>query len=162
MNSILKLVAFASIIPSLANSFSPVIKSIHRSSKLNLSESGSNDQSSSPSYNDRRKFITQSAATILVSITAGNTKAAFAADDGFSVDDYLKTGQVAMPMGVSGQAGKSKPETGIVFRDGSELFRDTKSGDVLTEILLNAQSDDPIAVLTSFSSPWPLGKCVHS
>lgn len=62
-----------------------------------------------------------------------------------------------MPMGVSGQAGKSKPETGIVFRDGSELSRDTKSGDVLTEILLG-EKEDPIAVVTSFSSPWPLGE----
>lgn len=157
MYSTIKLVAFATIIPTIVNSFSPVIKGTNRSSKLNLYESGSNDQSSN--NNDRRNFITQSAATILASIAIGNPKAAFAADDGFSVDDFLKTGQVAMPMGVSGQAGKSKPETGIVFRDGSELSRDTKSGDVLTEILLNAQSDDPIAVVTSFSSPWPLGKC---
>ena len=62
-----------------------------------------------------------------------------------------------MPMGVSGQAGKSRPETGIVFRDGSELSRDGKTGDVLTEILLNADSSDPVAIVTTFSSPWPLG-----
>jgi hypothetical protein len=33
--------------------------------------------------------------------------------DQFNVDDYLKTGMVMNPMGVSGQAGKSKPETGM-------------------------------------------------
>lgn len=43
-----------------------------------------------------------------------------------------------MPMGVSGQAGKSRPETGIVFRDGSDLTRNSKTGDALTEILFNA------------------------
>ena len=33
--------------------------------------------------------------------------------DQFNVDDYLKTGMVMNPMGVSGQAGKSKPVTGM-------------------------------------------------
>ena len=93
----------------------------------------------------------------LAALTAG-TKASWAEDQGgFSVDDFLKSGQVAMPMGVSGQAGKSRPETGIVFRDGSELSRDTRTGSVLSEILLNAKSDDPIAIITTFSSPWSLG-----
>eukprot|EP00553_Chaetoceros_curvisetus_P007425 CAMPEP_0204625660 /NCGR_PEP_ID=MMETSP0717-20131115/11384_1 /ASSEMBLY_ACC=CAM_ASM_000666 /TAXON_ID=230516 /ORGANISM="Chaetoceros curvisetus" /LENGTH=217 /DNA_ID=CAMNT_0051641419 /DNA_START=30 /DNA_END=683 /DNA_ORIENTATION=+ len=63
-----------------------------------------------------------------------------------------------MPMGVSGQAGKSRPETGIIFRDGSEVSRDSKSGNVLTEIVLNANAAEPTAVLTSFTSPWPLAK----
>lgn len=75
-----------------------------------------------------------------------------------NVDDFLKSGQVAMPMGVSGQAGKSRPETGIVFRDGSEVSRDTKTGNVLAEILLDANSEDPTAALVSFTSAWPLAK----
>ena len=33
--------------------------------------------------------------------------------DSFDVDSYLRTGYVANPMGVSGQAGKSRPETGV-------------------------------------------------
>jgi len=61
-----------------------------------------------------------------------------------------------MPMGVSGQAGKSRPENGVVLRDGTDVSRNTKSGDVLAEILLSASSTDPTAILTSFSSPWPL------
>lgn len=74
------------------------------------------------------------------------------------VDDFLKSGQVAMPMGVSGQAGKSRPQTGIIFRDGSEVSRDSRTGNVLAEIVLNNESSDPVAVLASFSSPWPLAK----
>ena len=32
------------------------------------------------------------------------------------IDEFLRTGMVAQPMGISGQAGKSKPETGVVLR----------------------------------------------
>ena len=37
-------------------------------------------------------------------------------EGGVNVDQFLKTGMVAQPMGVSGQAGKSKPETGVILR----------------------------------------------
>lgn len=76
-------------------------------------------------------------------------------------EDFLKTGRVAMPMGVSGQAGKSRPETGIVLRDGTEVSRDTKTGNVLAEVVLDnasTASEDPIAVLVTFTSPWSLAK----
>jgi hypothetical protein len=33
--------------------------------------------------------------------------------ESFDVDSYLRTGYVSSPMGVSGQAGKSRPETGV-------------------------------------------------
>ena len=36
--------------------------------------------------------------------------------DSFDVNDFLSSGSVSMPMGVSGQAGKSRPETGVVLR----------------------------------------------
>jgi len=71
-------------------------------------------------------------------------------------DSFIRSGMVSMPMGVSGQAGKAKPVTGIVLRDGSEVSRD-KSGNVLSEILLG-KSSDPTPVLATFSSPWPLAK----
>jgi hypothetical protein len=76
-------------------------------------------------------------------------------------EEFLKTGRVAVPMGVSGQAGKSRPETGIVLRDGTEVSRDSKTGNVLAEVVLNdasAASNDPIAVLVTFTSPWSLGE----
>jgi hypothetical protein len=81
---------------------------------------------------------------------------------GFDIDDYLRTGLVAQPMGVSGQAGKSRPETGVVLRDGSEISRNARTGDVSAEILLksstssSSSNEDKVAVLTLFSSPWPL------
>lgn len=71
-------------------------------------------------------------------------------------DDFLKKGMVAMPMGVSGQAGKAKPRTGVILREGSDVLQ-SKKGDVTAEILVG-KSSDPIAVLASFTSPWPLAK----
>lgn len=72
-------------------------------------------------------------------------------------DEFLKTGMVSQPMGVSGQAGKSKPDLGIILRDGSELSRDSRSGAVLAELLLKGEDGKQLMpVLATFSSPWPL------
>eukprot|EP00428_Durinskia_dybowskii_P013086 CAMPEP_0170212826 /NCGR_PEP_ID=MMETSP0116_2-20130129/6035_1 /TAXON_ID=400756 /ORGANISM="Durinskia baltica, Strain CSIRO CS-38" /LENGTH=275 /DNA_ID=CAMNT_0010463373 /DNA_START=8 /DNA_END=831 /DNA_ORIENTATION=- len=74
-------------------------------------------------------------------------------------EDFIRTGMVSMPMGVSGQAGKSKPTTGVVLRDGSEVSRDARSGDVLAEILVKKNgggTDNVIPVVATFTSPWPL------
>ena len=66
-----------------------------------------------------------------------------------------------MPMGVSGQAGKAKPVTGVLLREGTDISRDSKSGNVLAEILVqkkgSSDAEDFMAVVTSFQSPWPLG-----
>jgi hypothetical protein len=46
-----------------------------------------------------------------------------------------------------------------LLRDGSEVFRDSRTGDVLAEILLkprNAGTTSKIPVFASFQSPWPL------
>ena len=43
-------------------------------------------------------------------------------------------------------------------RDGSELSRDPRSGDVLAEILLQTEGGGRMAALASYSSPWPLAK----
>lgn len=63
-------------------------------------------------------------------------------------------------MGVSGQAGKAKPQTGVLLREGTDVSRDSKSGNVLAEILVQKSGgpDDLMAVVTSFQSPWPLGE----
>lgn len=80
-------------------------------------------------------------------------------DSGLNVNDFLKTGQVAMPMGVAGQAGKSRPETGVTLRDGSDVSRDPRTGDVLAEIIVqDAKNQQAAVVLASYSSPWPLAK----
>mmetsp|Transcript_92133 Transcript_92133/g.187529 ORF Transcript_92133/g.187529 Transcript_92133/m.187529 type:complete len:306 (-) Transcript_92133:269-1186(-) len=116
-------------------------------------------------------FSTESAASsrreALGSILGGGAAVASAvllpgpasAVETMDVDDFLRTGGVSMPMGVSGQAGKSKPETGVLLREGTDISRDTKSGNVLAEILVQktgSSSDDMMAVVTSFQSPWPL------
>lgn len=91
-----------------------------------------------------------SAATVAL-----NGPAAWAEMD---VDNYLKSGMVSMPMGVSGQGGKMRPETGVVLREGSDVARNPSNGDVLAEIVVSSagSESDKLAVLASFSSPWPL------
>jgi hypothetical protein len=43
--------------------------------------------------------------------------------------------------------------------DGSDVSQDSRTGDVLAEIVLSDQKNgDRMAVLASFSSPWPLAK----
>lgn len=151
--------------PSLMNQRCPSTKKKGKQLVYMLQNNNNNhdvndivEESTTPSNElPRRDALISSLSTVVGILSTTTTKAWAEGDDGFNVDNFLKTGQVAMPMGVSGQAGKSKPQTGIVFRDGSELSREAKSGDVLTEILLDAKSDNPIAVITTFSSPWPLG-----
>ena len=41
--------------------------------------------------------------------------------EAMDVESFLRTGMVQMPMGVSGQAGKARPETGVVLRYGFSL-----------------------------------------
>jgi hypothetical protein len=83
------------------------------------------------------------------------------------VDSFLQSGGVAMPMGVSGQAGKSKPITNIIFReDGIDISRNSKTGNVIAEILVQKagtkqeeyNDENLMSVITSFSAPYPLGK----
>lgn len=104
------------------------------------------------SHDNRLEFISN-AALIIGSLSV--PQSSYAAD--IDTEDFLKTGMVAMPMGVSGQAGKAKPRTGVVLREGSEPSRDERSGNVLAEILVG-KSSDPTPVLATFSSPWSLAK----
>ena len=59
-------------------------------------------------------------------------------------------------MGVSSQAGKSRPQTGVVFRDGTDVLQG-KSGDVSAEILTGTKAS-PNSVLVSFNAPYKLEK----
>mmetsp|Transcript_55409 Transcript_55409/g.134561 ORF Transcript_55409/g.134561 Transcript_55409/m.134561 type:complete len:293 (+) Transcript_55409:125-1003(+) len=108
---------------------------------------------------------TTSRRNVLQQIVFGGASAAFVATttnpsqpaNAVDVDDFLKTGMVAMPIGVGGQAAKSKPITGVLLREGTDVSRDNKSGAVVAEILLKGKStDEYMPVLASFSSPWPL------
>ena len=46
----------------------------------------------------------------------------------------------------------------FLIRDGSELSRDARSGNVLAEIVVKDSNKELIPVVAAFSAPWPLGK----
>lgn len=80
-----------------------------------------------------------------------------AAQDSLDIETFLRTGiDTGGGMTVSSQAGKSRPQTGVVFRDGSEVSQD-RSGAVAAEILVGTKKD-PKPVLVSFVAPWKLEK----
>ena len=85
---------------------------------------------------------------------------ASAVQDSLDVDAFLRKGvDIGGGMGVSSQAGKSRPETGVYLRDGTDVSRNKKTGDVNAEIILNGTNGEKMAVFVSYSSPkqWPLG-----
>jgi hypothetical protein len=57
-----------------------------------------------------------SAATASAAMLLGRSSASAADGEGMNVDEFLRKGMVSMPMGVSGQAGKSRPQTGVILR----------------------------------------------
>jgi hypothetical protein len=103
--------------------------------------------SSSPSCPSRAKFIesvaaaaTAAAAGLITGIT-GNAKSSLAFEGGV------------------GGLGKTKPETGVVFLEGSEPLQNS-AGIVSAELLLvpdsGRSSERPRPVRVEFSAPWPL------
>lgn len=109
--------------------------------------------SSSVEAHNRREFLSSAAAAAAALV--GSSILPEVARAEVDTEDFLKTGMVAMPMGVSGQAGKAKPKTGVVLREGSDVLQ-SKKGDVTAEILVGQDNLTPL--LASFSSPWPLAK----
>jgi len=96
------------------------------------------------------------AAAILTTQPKDALADAAAIQDSLDVSNFLRTGvDGGGNMGVSSQAGKSRPQTGVVFRDGSEVLQDKRSGQVSAELLTGTKKD-PKAVLVSFVSPWKL------
>ncbi|OEU07106.1 hypothetical protein FRACYDRAFT_251841 [Fragilariopsis cylindrus CCMP1102] len=133
-----------------------------------------NPSSSSSSSRSSRRHVIESllggvsTAAVLVGTGTGggidNTNMMAQAGE-MDVDSFLQSGGVAMPMGVSGQAGKSKPITNIIFReDGIDISRNSKTGNVIAEILVQKagtkqeeyNDENLMSVITSFSAPYPL------
>jgi hypothetical protein len=108
----------------------------------------------------RKQFLGAATAMGLlsgISSVAPASAASAALQDSLDVDNFLRTGvDPSGNMGVSSQAGKSRPVTGVVLRDGSEVNQDP-SGTVLAEILVGTKAN-PKAVLASFSTPLPLAR----
>lgn len=99
------------------------------------------------------------AGLIAVGWTSEPAWSAAAVQDSLNVDEFLRKGlDTGGTMGVSSQAGKSRPETGVYFRDGSDLSRNRKTGDVNAEIVVNGIDGEKMAVFVSYSSPWPLAE----
>lgn len=112
--------------------------------------------------NNRRSFLQIAApfsAFLLSNVLVADAEES-SGPDALDVNDFLKSGMVMNPMGVSGQGGKSRPEIGVVLRDGSDVLRDSKSGAVSAEILVSSTEENGAkeAVFVSFESPWPLAK----
>ena len=114
------------------------------------------------SQQSRRNILSSAAASavsagalLLGGAQRANADAA-AIQDSLDIDSFLRTGMDAGgPMGVSSQAGKSRPQTGVVLRDGSDVLQDARSGAVSAEILTGTKAN-PLAVLVGFTSPWKL------
>mmetsp|Transcript_22584 Transcript_22584/g.25707 ORF Transcript_22584/g.25707 Transcript_22584/m.25707 type:complete len:332 (-) Transcript_22584:212-1207(-) len=108
---------------------------------------------------DRRDLLcTPLVASSLLLLTRPNSANADAAanQDSVNIDNFLRTGvDGGGNMGVSSQAGKSRPQTGVVFRDGTEVIQEKRSGLVSAELLTGTKIN-PHAVLISFLSPLKL------
>lgn len=110
----------------------------------------------------RREMIIDSslitaASLIATTINPLEANAAAAVQDSLEIDNFLRTGvDGGGNMGVSSQAGKSRPQTGVVFRDGTDVLQG-KGGDVSAEILTGTKAS-PTSVLVSFNAPYKLEK----
>jgi hypothetical protein len=111
----------------------------------------------------RREIIGRITSTAGLLVVGGCTTqpawSASAVQDSMNVDQFLRSGvDGGGGMGVSSQAGKSRPETGVFLRDGSDVSRNRKTGDLNAEIIVNGSNGEKMAVFISYNSPWPLGK----
>mmetsp|Transcript_26815 Transcript_26815/g.30037 ORF Transcript_26815/g.30037 Transcript_26815/m.30037 type:complete len:327 (+) Transcript_26815:49-1029(+) len=130
-------------------------------SKTSISSS-SISTSNNNNSNSRRQVIGSllggGTAALIGATTA--TTGSIANANTMDTESFLQSGGVAMPMGVSGQAGKQKPETGVLLREGTDISRDSKTGNCLSEILVqkanSKDKEDYMPVVASFSAPWPL------
>ena len=139
---------------------------------LSTNPSSSSSSSSSSSRRHVIESLLGGVSTAAVVLGGGNiidNTNMIAQAGEMDVDSFLQSGGVAMPMGVSGQAGKSKPITNIIFReDGIDISRNSKTGTVIAEILVQKagtkqeeyNDENLMSVITSFSAPYPLGKSV--
>lgn len=139
MKSVLTLMLYALLAYEYDGASAFITRNIHAKSTTSLEA------------HHRREFLSLATGALV-----GSNILPQCASAELDTEDFLKTGMVSMPMGVSGQAGKAKPKTGVVLREGTDVLQN-KKGDVTAEILLG-KSSDPTPVLASFTSPWPLAK----
>lgn len=119
------------------------------------------DKIVSSSSANRRQILNTFVNSVIVAGISSEAAVPFARADSSALQDSLDVGNFLRTgmdsggnMGVSSQAGKSRPQTGVILRDGSDVRQD-KSGNVFAELLTGTKAN-PSAVLVSFSSPWKL------
>jgi len=151
-------ISLALILLATAESFSP---SNFVSSRRATALRGHDNLDANKDVSMSRTKFFHVATTTIGAASIAFTQPVVAVESGrpesLDIDNFLRTGQEAFPMGVSSQAGKSKPVTGVFLRDGTSVERDTRTGNVLAELVLGDKADLS-AVLVSFQSPWPLAK----
>ncbi|GAX25904.1 hypothetical protein FisN_6Hh058 [Fistulifera solaris] len=107
--------------------------------------------------NPTRREFWSACGTIAATTLMAPSSANAAAQESLDIETFLRTGiDTGGGMTVSSQAGKSRPQTGVVFRDGSDVSQD-RNGAVAAEILVGTKKD-PKPVLVSFVAPWKLEK----
>ena len=137
----MKLLITLAFCPAAVLAFSSVKTSNRPSTSLNAS---------------RRDVLAAVPALVLPAVALPSVvNAPAAVQDSLEIEEFLRTGvDAGGPMGVSSQAGKSRPQTGVVFRDGTDVLQ-SKKGDVSAEILVGKKAD-PKSVLISFTAPYKL------
>lgn len=155
----------AAFLAGTASAFQPhhhtsIVKSLSSSSKSSSSSSSASLTSALQAVSRRRILDSFGAILSTITVTANPSvsyAAAAAIQDSLEVNEFLRTGiDLGGNMGVSSQAGKSRPQTGVVFRDGTDVLQGT-SGEVSAEILVGTKVK-PEAVLISFRAPYKLEK----
>lgn len=167
----LRILSISSIASTLINCYTaiipPTIKNKVQVSRcgtatnMKMKDSFNNDNGETNYMNknlNRRKVLSSSLSFLSSAVVLLPSIEAAQAADETNVNDFLKTGMVSQPMGVSGQAGKSRPELGVNIRDGTEATRDKRTGSVLAEIVLIPKDQQPTAVITSFTSSLSLAQ----
>lgn len=152
----------AAFLAGTASTFQP-----HHQTSIVKSLSSPSSSSSALQAVSRRRILDSSVSSIVgailtsTTIVTANPSVSFAAaaaiQDSLEVNEFLRTGiDLGGNMGVSSQAGKSRPQTGVVFRDGTDVLQGN-SGEVSAEILVGTKAK-PEAVLISFRAPYKLEK----
>ena len=163
--------ATLSVLVGTASAFRPTSPSLPcRRGDASLSSSSAASSSVPPTTGTAlraisRRRLLDASVILTTSIAAASSNppsahaAAAATQDSLDTAEFLRTGvDGGGNMGVSSQAGKSRPQTGVVFRDGTDVLQGRGTGlggEVSAELLIGTKAR-PTSVLVSFAAPYKL------
>mmetsp|Transcript_41268 Transcript_41268/g.86631 ORF Transcript_41268/g.86631 Transcript_41268/m.86631 type:complete len:320 (-) Transcript_41268:255-1214(-) len=154
------LLASSSLYFGTGLAFQPAANSVRPTSLSPISDGQRSGRHNTSLQISRRQILETSvvgaiAASSSIFAASAPANAAAAIQDSLEINEFLRTGvDSGGNMGVSSQAGKSRPQTGVVFRDGADVLQ-SKGGEVSAEILVGTKAQ-PTSVLVSFSAPYKL------